>query len=231
MMFTFLVALNIGPTWAVNVARFEALLNKPIEERVREFKRQGQPGFEFLKQAAARRDLGMNLRWRAITTMGKIDPIRFRADLEKAMTGPDWFARNAALIAIRNDGRDQSVKWSTKLLGDPALVVRTQAVRNLIDLGARETEPLLWKMLFQKQNFRGGESLWVRAHLAEAVAKFADRSRVKEFRRLLQDEDERLHRWAIIGLENSTGLKITDNSEAIENRRQKWLSRLGGESI
>lgn len=223
--------ITVHAAWSVNSPNLELLLQKNMNERIAELKRAGSSAKPFLSRLAQRKEAGLSLRWRAITTMGRLDPVGFRADLEKALQSSEWFIRNAAAIAIRNADRGEAVNWSARLLRDPALVVRTQAVRNLIDLNARETEPILWKMLFEKMNFRGQDGLWIRAHLAEAVAKFSGRNRIQDFRRLLSEEDERLHKWAVLGLERSTGMRIGDKQEPVEVRRQKWLSRLEGEAI
>jgi HEAT repeat protein len=228
-LMTFLIAGP--PAWSMNFSRLEELLYKNMDQRIAQFRRGGHEAREFLRLTARRKDAGLALRWRALTTMGRLDPVGFRPDIEWALRSSEWFARNAAAIAIRNVERDVAVNWSVRLLRDPALVVRTQAVRNLIDLDARETEPLLWKMLFAKVNFRGQDGLWIRAHLAEAVAKFSSRRRVEDFRRLLSESDERLHKWAIQGLERATGMRIGDIGEPLEVRRRKWLSRLDGKAI
>jgi len=135
------------------------------------------------------------------------------------------------LIALQSDTRERAVEGSTRLLTDPALVVRTQAVRNLIALNAVESEAVLWREMFSERNFRSGESLWVRGHIAEALAKFTGPGKSRSFQRLLLESDPRLHRWAVLGLEKTTGVKLTDAQESIESRRQKWLSRLGVEDI
>lgn len=231
IQYLILLLIQVAPVWALNNSYLENVLNQNMLERVAEFKRRGSAAREFLRLTAQRRDASLNLRWRAITTMGRLDPVGYRSDLEKALRSNEWFVRNAAAIAIRNAGRDTAVSWSTRLLRDPALVVRTQAVRNLIDLDARETDSILWKMLFDKVNFRGDDGLWVRAHLAEAVAKFSGRHRVQDFRRLLNEDDERLHKWALIGLERATGMRIGDKQEPVAVRRRKWLSRLDGRAI
>nr|HMN69394.1 hypothetical protein [Bdellovibrionales bacterium] len=123
----------------------EHLLESPIETRVREFKAQGDQGVRSLRAIAFDKKQPLRLRWPALTTIGRWDAIHFRDDLDRALASPDWFMRNAALIALKNDERTRAVAWSMKLLSDPALVIRTQAVRNLIDLSAIEAEPDLWK--------------------------------------------------------------------------------------
>ncbi len=218
-------------TAAEPVVSMDSLLERPMDTRLREFSRLGEKAYGFLSRAAFDPANTLLERWRAVTTMGRMDPLRFRPELDKALASRDWFMRNAALIALQNDERSRAVAWSMRMLQDKALVVRTQAVRNLIDLNARESETLLWKEVSDKRNFRGRESLWIRMHIAEALGRFASPGRVRQFQKLLLDPDERLHKWAILGLESSTGLKLSSPQEPTEVRRQKWLSRLDTSSI
>ncbi len=216
---------------AESIAAFDSFLNLPMQERVAQFKHWRAQSFPFLSRTAFDSKRGLQTRWRAITTMGRVDPVYFQKDLERALNNPEWFVRNAALIAIQSDEREKAVSWSMRLVTDPALVVRTQAVRNLVQLQARESEALLWQQIFAPRNFRGNQSLWVRVHMAQALAHFASRGAVKSFQRLLLDRDERLHKWAIVGLENATGFKVGEGKVPVEIRRQEWLERLGMQEI
>ncbi len=224
-----LLSLISSPVFAA--LPMQALLDMPIEERVKEFKTLKSTSYTFLSQAAFDAKNGLQTRWRAITTMGRLDPQAFRKDLDRALVSREWFMRNAALIALQTDDRPRAVAWSSKMLNDPALVVRTQAVRNLLELEARECEPQLWEQIFSRKNFSGKESLWVRVHIAEALAHFATRERIKLFQRLLMDPDERLHKWAILGLENGSGFKMSGKEVPLEIRREQWLARLGVQEI
>jgi hypothetical protein len=212
-----------------------AWLSGRMEERVQYLKNSGAQGHQVLAKAAFDSGLDLQTRWRAITTMGRWNAASFRSELDRALQSKEWFLRNAALIALQNDDREHAVQSSVRLLRDSALVVRTQAVRNLILLEARESEPVLWQEIFNARNFHKSQSLWVRAYMAEALARFADNQKdarhAKAFQRLLMDPDARLHRWAVIGLERSTGFKLTTSSEPVEIRRQKWLTQLGVQEI
>lgn len=209
---------------AVELVSPESLLARPMDSRLKEFRKMGDQAKSMLVGVAFGSDHSLLERWRAITTMGRLDPLAFRPELDRALVSREWFMRNAALIALQTDERARAVAWSMRMLDDKALVVRTQAVRNLIDLDARESEPVLWEKLFEKQNFKGKESLWIRAHIAEALARFGMQGRTKNFKKMLLDKDERLYKWAILGLEKTTGIKLGNNQEPIEIRRQKWLS-------
>lgn len=220
-----------GSSHAETIVSMESLMDRPMEVRVREFAKSPDKAYTFLARSAFDKSASLVERWRAVTTMGRLDPLRFRPELDKALVSGEWYMRNAALIALQTDERARAVAWSTRMLEDKALVVRTQAVRNLIELNARESEPILWQQISAKRNFRGHESLWIRTHIAEALARFGMEGRTRNFQKLLMDADERLHKWAIMGLENSTGMKLSSGKEPTEIRRQKWLTRLGMEAI
>ena len=232
-MIGFLILLFLPPPFssAAPLVSMDSLLERPMSVRVREFRKLEHTGVKFLEQVAFDRTASLQTRWRAVTTMGRLDPLAFRPALDKALNSSEWFMRNSALIALLMDERSRAVAWSMRALDDKALVVRTQAVNNLRELGAREAEPLLWAQISAPHNFRGKESLWIREHIARALASLASPGRVKSFQRLLVDEDERLHRWAVVGLENLTGYKLSSEGEPVETSRRKWLARLGVSEI
>lgn len=210
---------------------FLSLLGKPMPERIQAFRQEPKISYQKLIETAFDEQKPLQIRWRSLTTMGLLDARYFQKHLEKALVSKEWFVRNAALIAVLNAPRDEAVKWSIHLLGDPSLMVRTQAVRNLVGLEAREAESSLWRQIWNKSNFRGKESLWVRAHIAEALGRLAHPGNPQPFLRLILDPDERLHKWAILGLEKTTGYKLSHSQEPVEVQRQKWLARLGADTI
>lgn len=232
MKITLILICLTSSLHAETLVSIDSLLERPMASRLRELRKLRSEKVQvFLSKAAFERERPLLERWRAVTTMGRLDPFLFRPELDRALSSPEWFMRNAALIALQTDERSRAIAWSQRMLEDKALVVRTQAVRNLIELDARESEPLLWEQIAHKRNFRSNESLWIRAHIAEALARFAIQGRAKKFQRLLLDNDERLHKWAIIGLESSSGMKLSSGKEPVELRRQKLLVRLGIEAI
>lgn len=231
MRIKFIALLMALPASAANIKSFDGIMRQPMEKRVHELNLRKEEASRYLIETAFDPGESLENRWRALVTMGRLDAIHFRDPLDRALISKDWFMRNAALIALQTDERLRAVAWSERLLEDPALVVRSQAVRNLVLLNARESEPKLWAAISDKRNYRGGDSLWIRANIAEALAGFAIPGRAKSFENLLLDSDERLHKWAILGLETSTGIRMSDRQEPAGVRRQKWLSRLGVEEI
>src|SRR5262245_49649160 len=92
-----------------------ALLAKPMPERLKAFRQQPKAAYPLLRETAFDANQNLQIRWRAITSMGALDAGYFLKDLEQALVSKEWFVRNAALIAVLNEPRDLALKWSSKL--------------------------------------------------------------------------------------------------------------------
>lgn len=178
-------------------------------------------------------DAGMSVdvRWRSLVALANLSAKTYRWEIEGALKSKDWFMRNAGLVSIMHDERDRAVDWSRKMINDPALVVRTQAVKNLIQLEADSAREEIWSSVYSKINYRKSNSLWIRIYMAKALALWARPQDEKRFLRLLMDRDRAIQQWAVYGLEHSTGIRVSDPGEPISVQRQKWLSRLTQEQI
>jgi HEAT repeat protein len=199
-------------------------LRLPLENRIQALRSQGARTHEKLNQMAFDRQETLQVRWRALTSLPHLDQELGKVALEKALASDEWYLRNAATLALPALPRTIAVDWSARLLSDPALVVRTAAAQNLLKLNAKEKEYLLWEKLSSPENFRGGESLWVRRHIARALSEFARPGTESKFISLLQDRDSRLHPFAIRGLERLTGQRLSKVKEPMKESRGRWLA-------
>lgn len=193
-------------------------LRQPVEDRISALKNQGDAGFEALKQLAFDSKQALQLRWRALTMLPRVNALKAEAPLAEAAQSSEWFMRNAALVAMEQTKRAFTLKWAEKLLDDPALVVRTAAVQTLTAIHAVEKKDLLFQKLYSAENFHRGHSLWVRKHIAKALQQMASPGEEKQFALLLKDKDNTLHSSAISALNKITGQKIES--------REKWLAKL-----
>lgn len=197
-------------------------LRLPMENRILALKK--RPGsFEQLKKMSFQDSQSLQTRWRALTAMARLDFGAARASLEKALQSDEWFMRNAALVTLVSGDKTMALKWSLKLLNDPALVVRTAAVQNLRDLKDRRAREDLLKAFRDPQNFKGGQSLWIRHHIARALSDMAIPGEEAFLIRLLAENDNRIHPWAIQGLERLTGKTLSESTDLKENKKL-WLS-------
>ncbi len=193
-------------------------LRQPVEDRISALKNQGDAGFEALKQLAFDPNQALQLRWRSLTMLPRVNALKAEAPLAQAAQSSEWFMRNAALVAMEHTQRAFTLKWAEKLLDDPALVVRTAAVQTLTAIHGTEKKDILFQKLYSSENFHRGNSLWVRKHIAKALQQMASPGEEQHFAKLLKDKDNSLHPSAISALNKITGQKIES--------RDKWLAKL-----
>lgn len=186
--------------------------------------RQQENGLQTLKLIVKNSDQPLTVRWRAMTSLGKVYPKKSLRFLIKQTHSKEWFHRNAALLALKSASPRLAIKTSLRLLKDPALVVRTAAVQTLAELNAQGAREKLWKSLNDKQNFRKGQSLWIRHHIMKTLAQFSKKQDQKRFARHLNDKDLKVQLWAIDGLEKVTGSKKQFHKMSFADRKKKWMS-------
>jgi HEAT repeat protein len=211
--------LLVSPSWSAPMPTedFDGVrmaLQLPLPNRLKALAMQGPKTFERLQELAQAKSESLETRWRAITAMGRIEPVRAKPFLEAAMQSPDWSMRNAALVVIQYGERTWAVEWAKKLLDDDALVVRTAAVEAIDKMNAIELEDSLWQKLYSKENFKNGKSLWIRKHIARTLTRFARPGQERSFKQILTDEDTTLHSAAIEALTKLTSRQLT---------RDEWL--------
>lgn len=230
------------PAWAMNSGRDslkanppekiftgsyrESLLRslyQPLSVRIVQLQSAGERAFSELERIAFDSREQLHHRWRAITAMGQVNPERAVKPLEMALTSPEWFLRNAAMIAMTYGSRERALRWAKQLLDDKALVVRTAAVQAIDKLDGSELVQVLWEKLDAQENFKSGQSLWVRRHIVRVLSRFAEPHDTKRFLRVLRDSDQRLYPWAIKGLEKLEGLKFGQSNKSTSRQRELWL--------
>lgn len=165
----------------------------------------------------------VDVRWRSLLTLAMVGGRDVMPELEAALKSPDWFMRDAGLLALRKVDPRSAIRWSKILLSDPALVVRTSAVSTLRQLGDHSSRDLLWEKLNSPQNFRGSQSLWVRHHIVQALADGAAKGEESKFLQLLADSDSRLH-----GPAGKALIKITGHQAPLSKVSDKsyWTDRI-----
>jgi HEAT repeat protein len=180
--------------------------------------------YQILKETAFSPEHTLGERWAALQSMGKEDFQISKGDLIAALQSKEWFVRNAALLALPKTHRTFVREWSERLLFDKALVVRTQAIKNLIEIKAQESWPEIFRALNHKMNFHGNYSLWIRPYLAKALALYPPKDWKNVYRKMLTDKDPQVQVWAVIGLEEKSGLHLGDKKDSMESKRMKWLN-------
>ena len=184
------------------------------------------PGSEIEIQDNLRRaresSQSMELRWNAVMNMAKFSSSEVRKDLMDFTSAPEWFMRNAGLLALQIVDPMAAHERAFQMLSDKALVVRSQAVASLTRKLTPSQRELLWKELEESYNYRKGKSLWIRAEILGKLAEFPSKEELNQFSRYLADSDQQVVPKAIAGLEKLSGRQVEGTTT--QSRAKKWLS-------
>lgn len=197
-------------------------LSKPFAGRLETLENQGPQGYRNLMTIMFDEKMPMATRWRAVTAAGRIGGKESVPELERALKAPDWFMRNAGLVALAKIDRKAAIGWARKLVNDRALVVRAAAVETLADLRDTDSAGLLWEKLYAKENFRHEQSLFIRRRIVEALAVFKPVGSEGKFVKILADRDENLHPLAILALEKLTNNSLGSEKDPVAFKRERW---------
>ncbi len=165
----------------------------------------------------------MQTRWKALTLAAQLNPQRALPELEKQLKSPQWFMRNAALIAMQTQAPKLAQKAALELIKDKALVVRSAAVEVLspdLDSAARD---LLWDEMEAKYNFRKEQSLWIREQILAKLAQFPQSREASFFYKALREKNSKIHAPAILALENLNQKKLGKVGFKTAQKRELWL--------
>ena len=89
----------------------------------------GEQSYKELSAIAVSSQKDMDLRWRAIVSLGMLYPKTSQKNLVEWLQSKKWFIRNAAIIGLSHGDIDALKPQLIKIMDDPALVVRTSAVQ------------------------------------------------------------------------------------------------------
>lgn len=161
-------------------------------------------------------------RWRSLIALSVQDGEQSVQHLSSAVLSNEWFMRDAALLAMGAIDTDLALKWAKKLvISDPSMLVRATAVKIIKQNGSKNDIPVLSKAINNKRNFRHGQSLWIRRHIAEAIS-YLDQSSYSEMLKLLDDSDAKVTQVALKSLEKITGHKPDYKDQNLEDKISSW---------
>jgi hypothetical protein len=199
-------------------------LSMPLGNRLLVLRDQGPNGYRNLVKIMQDEKQPMEVRWRAVTAIGRIGGAESKPEILKALESPQWFMRNAGLVSMVSVDREAAVTWARRLLSDKALMVRVAAVEALERMRDTESNNLLWAKLYATENYKGKQSLFIRRKIVESLAKMESRGVEGKFVRLLDDKDVSLHHPAISALERLTQKKMGTTKDKFSLKREMWQS-------
>ncbi len=200
----------------------KSTLELPLLERLSTLRAQPH-AYENLKALMFNKANSMDVRWKAVTAMSHVGKVAdAKADLVRTLQAPEWYMRNAGLIALSNLDHSSAVSWARRLLSDKALIVRSAAVDVISQSHDITSSGLLWEKLYAKENYRGHQSLFIRRRIVEALADIEGKANAGKFVAILQDKDSTLHEPAMEALARITKANVTSPSAPLATRRTQW---------
>jgi|GEM_PF-2957413 len=131
-------------------------------------------------------------RWSLVTKVAEMkSPKDAELFLVRCLDSNKWFLQSVALKELRKRNSDLALIHADKLLlKSKALVVRSEAVDIISELGSSKNTNSLWSSLKQRKNFMGSKSLWIRPQIVKTIFKLEGRQHSKkEWGYLLDDSD------------------------------------------
>ena len=196
-----------------------------MTDRLEALRAQGPQGYRNLVSIMFDEGAAMGQRWKATTAVGRLGGKLSLPELERAYKRKEWFMRSAALLAMGGVDQQKHLSWARALLSDRALVVRAAAVDAIDAARDAGSAGALWSRLNAKENFNGGDSLWIRRRMAEALSRLAGPGSEPRFYKLLADRDESLHGPALDALERLSKHRLGAPNASVAMRRELWLER------
>ncbi|MFH1018078.1 MAG: HEAT repeat domain-containing protein [Pseudomonadota bacterium] len=221
-------APKVGPTGKSAEETVQALLasvhpGDAYPEQYRQMLDLGESAVPTLVQVLNDPSSVWQTRWFAAMALGRIGGASAKGSLEAAAEDPLFLIRLAAVQALGILREVSSAAVVRKALSDKAMVVRASAADTTGLLRDPEALPLLQKELFEPRNFYRGRSLWVRAHIVDALVKIGSEASVPALVRLLKDQDAGLRSKACDALERLVS-KPPAPADAASSCEKRWLS-------
>lgn len=201
----------------------EELLSLPAENRVEVGKSRGQNFAQELEKMAFNKEQQYGVRWKALILSAQIQGPKSEKLLDKALKAPEWYLRNAAVLAYLDVIPRKAAAVARGLLNDKALVVRSAAVGVLAKKMEESDRELLWEALSSKMNYRKSQSLFIRPQILAVLANDPLEREMPLFLKHLRENDVKMHSSAIVALERVTARKFGKSKDSVDQKRELWI--------
>jgi hypothetical protein len=111
-------------------------------------------------------------RWAAMFLVGRIMGSKSKPFLVKYLEHPNWVLRLSSLKTLLSLSANEYGQEYATLLKDKSLLVRSQALDNILHFKLRKYAPSVWNMLFDSKNYYQSKTKGnVRGHIIKEVVK------------------------------------------------------------
>lgn len=197
----------------------------PSQENLKDQKKENLP-LEGLTYKDLYRDfVTVDQKWAILKQVRQTNKDFARKVYLACLKSDDWVLRSGGLQFLASLDPLAARPYAIKFLKeDPALVVRSAALKVLEDIGIRNRE-YLWGALRSSRNFHKGESLWIRKKLAWALFKMTNSSEIQRWMPLLSDSDPEVVAVAVSAMEKNSGSVLGKMSDSLSTKVRLWKSK------
>ena len=114
-----------------------------------------------------------NSRWNATFLLGRVMGKKASPFISKFIQHPNWVLRMAALKTLAALGEKRYVDGYSKALRDPSLLVRRQALDNIVRLELKSVASKVWAMLNDNRNYYNEKQNVGKTSLIAAIVRAA----------------------------------------------------------
>ncbi|MFZ8932610.1 MAG: hypothetical protein ACO20H_13090 [Bacteriovoracaceae bacterium] len=167
-------------------------------------------------------------RWAAMFLIGRIMGSKSKPLLVKYLEHPNWVLRLSSLKTLLSLSANEYGQEYAGLLKDKSLLVRSQALDNILHFKLNKFAPHVWKMLFDSQNYYQSKTKGnVRGHIIKEVVKAVgdlkyENAKSSLLKLAVADKYSDIFPEIEYSLEKITGQKSPHGS--ISKRRTFWRS-------
>lgn len=151
-----------------------------------------------------------NNRWMATFNLTRLMGKKTAPVLAKFLNHPHWMMRLAALKCLTLLRQSQMEKEFIRLLRDPSLIIRKQALVSIDQLKLTTAAPYVWQMFKDQDNYSGSNHNLVKTDLIDQViltlGNLGHAPAIKPFTLMMQDEKHKELAYVLdYSLEKLTG--------------------------
>lgn len=197
---------------------------EPFQEEFRGLVALGPEAIKPLADFAKDEKNEIHQRWTALRVIGRINHPKGYEPLVAMLKNHHPIMRISATIALGDMGADEASLEIMELVEkDPALVVRSAAIKTLGRLKSKDALPVLEKAFFAENNYLNGRSLFIRRHVVEALGNIQSPDATGLLIKALDDKDQSIGPVAILSLQQITGIMFkADNKSSMAGQWKDW---------
>lgn len=161
-------------------------------------------------------------KWALLKRVRSMSPDFARKVYLSCLKSSDWILRSGGVQFLASLDPDVARAKAIEILKkDPALMVRSAALKVLKNIGLKNNKEALWSALSDSRNYHKGHSLWIRKDLAKILFDSTDVDDNEKWVSLLSDVDPEVLSFTVKALEKNNGMVVESEDESLDSKAEQ----------